>query len=603
MEAELFTEEDVKTSKRGDTGGDKKKDTGGDKKKVTEDIDNDNVYPQDHILSGVCSICKEWTIRLTIHNDQEREDTLRQIGNAQSQIEHGATHEEIVTSRKGCKGHQSNLVTTLTRKKRKKKEEKKAEFIRETLSELTDKWNVSFDELKGLDEEIQHLKFLVESNIVAKEEKLRSKKYKIDRGVILIGKPGVAKTPLMKSLILYCTKLYPDHIGYNWVALREIITGNDVGINANNIHDIFTNIRLEAADQTLVTYFVVLDDLEIVMKDRTEGTGANQQTIPSVIIAELDDLPDNIIILAASNLIKIDDAIIKRIGPVFLIPLPNLEARKEIIILTCRDMDINNVDIDKIAEKTDGFTGHDIVTMLTYFFIKKKIDLKKSGKDTTKVCATTEEIVKIVDSELHKSSGKKKRLSAFGKEDDEYKRPVGRPTKTSDEPLTTPKHITITDMIKRCLEKGNDTQKGRVQEYETYYYLYKRLTNKQLASLNEIYKVVEEEELEKKKVQQHQTGYDKDGNKIIRKEEANEQMKTVIDDAKEKVAKIKQKKEYEKVCDVCHDGFVTNDINDQWCQDCIDGYNNDAKKDKLENQQAQIPDDENPYSGIDPNDL
>ncbi len=90
------------------------------------------------------------------------------------------------------------------------------------------------------------------------------------------------------------------------------------------------------------------------------------ERIISQMLTEMDGLESlhNVVVIAATNRPDlIDDAVLRpgRFDRVVSIPLPDEEARKEIIRIQTREMPLEkDVDLDELAAKTDGFTGADV---------------------------------------------------------------------------------------------------------------------------------------------------------------------------------------------------------------------------------------------------
>ena len=74
------------------------------------------------------------------------------------------------------------------------------------------------------------------------------------------------------------------------------------------------------------------------------------------------DPMNHVVVLAASNRIdSIDEAIQRRLPLQFEVPLPEQEQRIKILDIILKDCDISeNVDLQTIAEKTEGFSGSDL---------------------------------------------------------------------------------------------------------------------------------------------------------------------------------------------------------------------------------------------------
>ena len=107
------------------------------------------------------------------------------------------------------------------------------------------------------------------------------------------------------------------------------------------------------------------------------GHDEREQTLNQLLV-EMDGFQVNegIIILAATNRKDILDPAITRPGRLerkINVPVPTKEGRREILKIHTRTMDTAKVDMCKVVEKTEGFTGADIKAVCTeagYFAIR-----------------------------------------------------------------------------------------------------------------------------------------------------------------------------------------------------------------------------------------
>jgi katanin p60 ATPase-containing subunit A1 len=88
--------------------------------------------------------------------------------------------------------------------------------------------------------------------------------------------------------------------------------------------------------------------------------------ISSISQTKEDDQPEPIVmVLAATNFPwEIDEALRRRLEKRIYIPLPDLEARKELIQLNLSTIKISDdVKLDDLSEKTEGYSGADITNI------------------------------------------------------------------------------------------------------------------------------------------------------------------------------------------------------------------------------------------------
>ncbi len=477
-----------------------------DKKRIEENIQ----FPV--LMYSVCQLCDaSWSRYANNVNDYI---TYRDEDKIHCEID----------KKNDCKGH----VTYAEEETKRKNKDRFKEDLRK-------EWNVSFDDLKGLDDEIEYLKSIEENILVAVKKDYRIKKIKINKGVILMGPPGVAKTPLIRAWILDCMKR--NTVGFFWANLEDVIIGNDVGKNLMKINSVFNIVRKNAVYNTL--YFLVMDDFEYALKDRMKGTGANQTAIATAIMKQLDDLPDNVIKVAASNIPIMDDAIIKRIGHIIQINFPNAIARKDILLENIKYLNtlgsLSDENINKIVELTELYTGNGISKMCGEITVK--MDRTNNGFDPMTL------FLEHIDSGLYKTENLDNRWSRYindepcphcGHKDiikwggDRLRCKQCKKTFTKEitkNKINKKENVEILsfnypsdlDMLKLCLAHCDKRFREDYFEMQKRLNIYGSLDNSRKDRLKSGYRYIKEKlDIKNKMNSQHQQGFDKNGDTIKR---------------------------------------------------------------------------------------
>ena len=116
---------------------------------------------------------------------------------------------------------------------------------------------------------------------------------------------------------------------------------------------------------------VFFDELDAVAPRRGSGGDAHvTERVISQMLTEMDGLEDlnGVVVIGATNRPDmIDEALLRpgRFDRILEVPLPNKDARKEILnIHTKRKPLDNTVDLEKISELTEMWTGADIAAMV-----------------------------------------------------------------------------------------------------------------------------------------------------------------------------------------------------------------------------------------------
>ena len=223
--------------------------------------------------------------------------------------------------------------------------------IREVFVEVPD---VKWQDVGGLDEIKEALKEAVEWPL--KYASLFSKAgTNPPKGIILYGKPGTGKT--------YLAKAVAHESGVNFISVKgPQIMSKYIGESEKGVRELFKKAR-QAAPTLLF-----LDEIDSLVPRRTgDGSGSNvTDRVISQFLTEMDGMEDlkGVVILAATNrLDMIDPALLRsgRFDMMFELPVPDDKTRMEIFQIHTMNKPLHkNIDLKKLAEKTQGLVGADI---------------------------------------------------------------------------------------------------------------------------------------------------------------------------------------------------------------------------------------------------
>lgn len=183
---------------------------------------------------------------------------------------------------------------------------------------------------------------------------------KIPKGVLLVGPPGTGKTLLARAVAGEAGVPFFSISGSEFVEMF-------VGVGASRVRDLFEQAKANAP------CIVFIDEIDAVGRQRGAGLGGGnderEQTL-NQLLTEMDGFEGNtgIIIIAATNRPDVLDAALLRPGRFdrqVVVDRPDYAGRKEILKVHARGKTLAaDVDLDKIARRTPGFTGADLANLL-----------------------------------------------------------------------------------------------------------------------------------------------------------------------------------------------------------------------------------------------
>src|SRR2546422_1277600 len=250
--------------------------------------------------------------------------------------------------------------------------------MREVLVEVPDlKW----DDIGGLEDVKEELREAIEWPLKY-QELFTQMDAKPPKGLLLYGPPGTGKTLLARAVA--------NESEANFISIKgpELLS-KWVGESEKAVREVFRRARQAAP------CVVFLDEVDSIAPVRGSGIGDSQVTerIVSQFLTELDGLVElrNVVIIAATNRPDIVDPALLRPGRfdrMLLVPPPDLEARKQIFRIHTKKTPLaDDVKLDELSRKTEGYTGADIASICNtavMLSIKEHIGKAKDPEDAKK---------------------------------------------------------------------------------------------------------------------------------------------------------------------------------------------------------------------------
>lgn len=198
------------------------------------------------------------------------------------------------------------------------------------------------------------------------------------RGILLFGPPGCGKTLLAAAVATEVEGIFM-HLDAATVMSKWL------GEAERNVAKIFKKAReLSSCGKPVIIFIDEVDSLLGTFSNEVGG----EVRVRNQFLKEMDGILDKtfkylIYVIAATNKPwRLDDAFIRRFQKRIYVPLPNREARVELLKLYTRGLRLSNdIDMVKLAEVLEGYTSSDIrdIVMAAHLRCVKELFEKHNG--------------------------------------------------------------------------------------------------------------------------------------------------------------------------------------------------------------------------------
>jgi len=205
--------------------------------------------------------------------------------------------------------------------------------------------------LESVKEEIRYY-----MDFIKNKEKYADWDVKLPKGILLAGPPGTGKTLLVKTMAENLDIPIISICGSEFVEMY-------VGVGASRVRKLFANAKQKKQ------CIVFIDEIDAVGCKRGLDRNSERDSTLNQLLVEMDgfDVTDNIIVFAATNLVKNLDSALTRSGRFdkkVYFDHPNFKERKELYKLYFEDITLlNNLSFDILSERSAGLTGADIANV------------------------------------------------------------------------------------------------------------------------------------------------------------------------------------------------------------------------------------------------
>ncbi|RLM50406.1 MULTISPECIES: CDC48 family AAA ATPase [unclassified Halorubrum] len=223
--------------------------------------------------------------------------------------------------------------------------------LREVFVEVPD---VSWDQVGGLEDTKERLRETIQWPLEYPEvfEELDMEAAK---GVLMYGPPGTGKTLLAKAVA--------NESESNFISIKgPELLNKYVGESEKGVREVFSKARENAPT------IVFFDEIDSIATERGQNSGDSGvgERVVSQLLTELDGLEslEDVVVIATTNRPDLIDSALLRPGRLdrhVHVPVPDEAARRRIFEVHTRDKPLaDDVDLDALARKTEGYVGADI---------------------------------------------------------------------------------------------------------------------------------------------------------------------------------------------------------------------------------------------------
>ena len=276
--------------------------------------------------------------------------------------------------------------------------------------------DVKWSDIGGLDEVKRELQEAVEWPL--RYPDLYTKLgHSIPKGILMHGPSGTGKTMLAKAVATESEA--------NFISVKgpELLS-KWIGESERGVREIFRRARQAAP---CVVFFDEVDSIAPVRG--MEGVNAGTERMVSQLLTEMDGIQEltGVVIIAATNrLDMIDTALLRpgRFDKIVFVPKPNLGTRLKILEIYAKEKPITSeVNLQRIAELTDGFSGADMsavantaVSLVLHEYLQKYSTPEEATKHAAEAHVTMkhfEDAVKKIKTQREMKPGEKVTLSQY----------------------------------------------------------------------------------------------------------------------------------------------------------------------------------------------
>ena len=215
---------------------------------------------------------------------------------------------------------------------------------------------VTYEDIGGLDEELEQVRETIELPL-AEPERFRRLGIDPPKGVLLYGPPGTGKTLIARAVA------NEVDAGFVTISGPEIMSKYK-GESEERLREGFERAQANAPA------IVFIDEIDSIAGARDEDADAENRVVAQLLtLMDGLDPRGELVVIGATNRVDTVDPALRRGGRFdreVEIGVPGVAGRREILEVHTRRMPLaEDVDLDRLAERTHGFVGADLRVLAT----------------------------------------------------------------------------------------------------------------------------------------------------------------------------------------------------------------------------------------------
>lgn len=285
------------------------------------------------------------------------------------------------------------------------KQQQRNDFSRSNFSVGSGR-KATFADVAGADEEKEELQEIVE--YLKHPDRFTKLGARVPKGVLLIGPPGTGKTLLARAVAGEADVPFFSISGAEFVEMY-------VGVGAARVRDLFQQAKEKAP------CIVFIDEIDALARKRGSDLfsgNEERETTLNQLLVEMDGFASDsgIILIGATNRSDILDPALLRPGRFdrhVYVGYPDIKGRTEILKIHAKGKPLGpDVDLEKTARATSGFTGADLENLLNEAaLLAAKRNRKEISDEELKEAAV--KVMMGTEKRSRKATEKDRKLTAF----------------------------------------------------------------------------------------------------------------------------------------------------------------------------------------------